>query len=207
VAQSAVTTQATTIAEEDQLRAQWYALLGRLLGAPPDAALLSDLTQLESAADDAGELERTLTALARAAKATTPAEVEQEYFDLFVGVGQGELVPYGSYYLTGFLHEKPLAKLRGDMARLGIARADDVKEPEDGIASEMEMMGGLIAGTFGEPADLPTQKEFFERHVAVWAPRFFEDLEAAKAARFYMPVGALGRLFMAIEAQAFEMAA
>ncbi len=203
MAQSAATKAAHQIAEEDQLRAQWYGLLGRLLGAPPDADFLAQLAGLDGGT---GELGEALTALARAARAATPAEVKQEYFDLFVGVGQGELVPYGSYYLTGFLHEKPLAKLREDMARLGLARADEVKEPEDGIASEMEMMAALITGAFGPPADLAAQKAFFERHVAVWAPRFFEDLEAAQHARFYMPVGALGRLFMAVEAQAFEMA-
>ena len=93
------------------------------------------------------------------------------------------------------------------MQRLGLARADDVKEPEDGIASELEMMTALITGAFAAPADLSTQRAFFETHIAVWAPRFFEDLEAAKAARFYMPVGTLGRHFLAIEAQAFEMTA
>jgi TorA maturation chaperone TorD len=204
VAQAAVTQDAVAISEEDTLRAQWYGLLARMLGAPPEAQLLEELARLDGGE---GELGEALTALAHAARAANPAEVRQEFFDLFIGVGQGELVPFGSYYLTGFLHEKPLAKLRGDMARLGIARADDVKEPEDGIASELEMMAGLITGVFGEPADLATQREFFETHIAVWAPRFFEDLEAAQHARFYMPVGALGRLFLAIEAQAFEMAA
>lgn len=204
MAQAAVTHEPHSISEEDLLRAQWYGLLARLLGAPPDAVLLEELSGLDGGDGDLGE---ALTALARAAKASAPAAVKQEFFDLFVGVGQGELVPYGSYYLTGFLHEKPLAKLRADMARLGIARADEVKEPEDGIASELEMMAGLITGAFGQPAELATQRQFFDTHIAVWAPRFFEDLEAAQNARFYMPVGTLGRLFMAIEAQAFEMAA
>ncbi len=204
MAQAAVTHELHSISEEDLLRAQWYGLLARLLGAPPDAPLLDELGRLDGGDGDLGE---ALAALARAAKASAPGAVKQEFFDLFVGVGQGELVPYGSYYLTGFLHEKPLAKLRADMARLGIARADAVKEPEDGIASELEMMAGLITGAFGQTAELATQRQFFDTHIAVWAPRFFEDLEAAQNARFYMPVGTLGRLFMAIEAQAFEMAA
>ncbi|WP_119166428.1 TorD/DmsD family molecular chaperone [Algihabitans albus] len=204
MAQVAETSLDREIAEEDRLRADWYGLLARLLGDAPDRALLDRIAELGGGE---GELGETLTVLARAAQAADAAEVRQEYFDLFVGIGQGELVPFGSYYLTGFLHEKPLAKLRQDMRRLGLARADDVKEPEDGIASEMEMMAALITGAFSAPADLSAQRAFFERHIAVWAPRFFEDLEAAKAARFYMPVGTLGRLFMAIEAQAFEMAA
>ena len=204
MAQVAETNRDRQIAEEDLLRAEWYGLLARLLGEAPDQQLLDQVAGLEGGD---GELGEALAVLARAARATDVAEVRQEYFDLFVGVGQGELVPFGSYYLTGFLHEKPLAKLRSDMQRLGLARADDVKEPEDGIASELEMMTALITGAFAAPADLATQRAFFETHIAVWAPRFFEDLEAAKAARFYMPVGTLGRHFLAIEAQAFEMTA
>ena len=204
MAQVAETNRDRQIAEEDFLRAEWYGLLARLLGEAPDQQLLDQVAGLEGSD---GELGAALAVLARAARATDVAEVRQEYFDLFVGVGQGELVPFGSYYLTGFLHEKPLAKLRSDMQRLGLARADDVKEPEDGIASELEMMTALITGAFAAPADLSTQRAFFETHIAVWAPRFFEDLEAAKAARFYMPVGTLGRHFLAIEAQAFEMTA
>ena len=204
MAQVAETNRDRQIAEEDFLRAEWYGLLARLLGEAPDQQLLDQVAGLEGSD---GELGEALAVLARAARATDVSEVRQEYFDLFVGVGQGELVPFGSYYLTGFLHEKPLAKLRSDMQRLGLARADDVKEPEDGIASELEMMTALITGAFAAPADLSTQRAFFETHIAVWAPRFFEDLEAAKAARFYMPVGTLGRHFLAIEAQAFEMTA
>ena len=203
MAQVAETDRDRRIADEDDLRAQWYGLLARLLGDAPDQALLDELAGLHGGD---GELGDALTALARAAQGTSAADVRQEHFELFIGIGQGELVPFGSYYLTGFLHEKPLAKLRDDMVRLGLARADEVKEPEDGIASEMEMMAALITGAFGAPADLATQRDFFDRHIAVWAPRFFEDLEAAKAARFYMPVGTLGRLFLAIEMQAFEMA-
>jgi TorA maturation chaperone TorD len=133
--------------------------------------------------------------------------LEQEYFDLFVGVGRGELLPYGSYYLAGFLYEKPLARLRGDMRRLGIARAEGVHEPEDHIAALMEMMSGLITGAFGQPAELATQRQFFAAHIGSWAPRFFEDLESAEAADFYRSVGRVARQFVAIEAEAFEMTA
>ncbi len=103
--------------------------------------------------------------------------------------------------------EKPLAKLRGDMARLGIAAAEEFKEPEDHIGIVCEMMHGLITGAFGAPADVATQKEFFDAHIRPWATRFFKDLEASKSTVLYMPVGTVGRVFMAIEAEAFAMGA
>jgi len=161
-------------------------------------------------AGDETDFGQDVSALADAAKATLsagPEALRQEHFDLFIGVGRGELLPYGSYYLAGFLYEKPLAKLRVDMRRLGIARAEGVHEPEDHIAAVMEMMSGLISGAFGEAADLATQREFFASHLGSWAPRFFEDLENAKAAGFYRSVGRLGRRFLAIETEAFEMTA
>ena len=80
-------------------------------------------------------------------------------------------------------------------------------EPEDHIAALCEMMCGLITGAFGAPADLARQQAFFDTHIAPWAERLFEDLEAASSANFYKPVGTIGRLFMRIELQSFEMAA
>ena len=115
-------------------------------------------------------------------------------------------MPYGSYYLTGFLHEKPLAKLRGDMERLGIARNQGTSESEDHIAALLDMMAGLITGRFGAPADLEVQRRFFDDHIGCWAPRFFENLQAAPSAVFYMPVGTLGELFLAVERASLEMA-
>ncbi len=192
------------IAEEDRLRASWYSLLARLLASPADDQVLAVLRGL---GDDETELGAALRALKAAAEGASPGSIEQEFFDLFLGVGQSELVPYGSYYLTGFLHEKPLARLRDDMMRLGIARGEGVPESEDHIAALCDMMAGLITGAFGVSADLATQRKFFDDHIGCWAPRFFENLEAAPSAAFYMPVGTLGRLFMAVESQAFEMAA
>ncbi|MDW8443308.1 MAG: DUF3306 domain-containing protein [Acetobacteraceae bacterium] len=135
----------------------------------------------------------------------TPEAVEREFFDLFIGVGRGELLPYASYYLTGFLHERPLARLRGDLARLGVARAEGVAEPEDHIATLCEVMAGLIDGTFPAPAG--EDGRFFERHLRPWAERFFADLEGAKAARFYRAVGTLGGRFVAIETEALALPA
>lgn len=195
---------AVEIAEEDHLRAQLYRLLALLLAEIPGEQALDHVSRLGG---DDSELGQALSTLGSAARAAMPSAVDDEYHDLFIGVGRGELMPYGSYYLTGFVYEKPLARLREDMRRLGIARAEGINEPEDHIAALCEMMAGLIEGNFGEPADLATQRAFFDTHLGPWAARFFADLEAAKASNFYMPVGRVGRIFMDIEATAFEMAA
>ncbi len=194
----------TEVAAEDILRANTYALLASLLRAPPDSATLADLAKLR--VDDT-EMGRALGALEAAAREAAPEAVDEEYHDLFIGMGAAELNPFASYYLTGFLYEKPLAKLRLEMAEFGIAKTDDVAEPEDHIAALCEMMCGLITGAFGEPADLARQQAFFDTHIAPWAERFFEDLEAVSSANFYKPVGTIGKLFMRIESQSFEMAA
>jgi TorA maturation chaperone TorD len=190
------------ILPEEWLRAQHYQLFARFLAAPADAGLLDLASGFEG---DDSEFGQALAELAGRAGQVTPEAASREYHDLFIGIGRGELVPYGSYYLTGFLNEKPLAKLRGDMARLGMARAEAVKEPEDHIAALCEMMAGLITGTFGAPLELVAQRAFFDRHLASWAPLFFEDLEKAKSAWLYAPVGRLGRVFMGIEKTAFMM--
>jgi TorA maturation chaperone TorD len=191
-------------ATEDRLRAEWYCMLGRLLSRPPDKALLDRIVAMKG---DDTQLGRQIDVLATAARATTSEAVEEEYFDLFIGVGRAELLPFASYYLAGFLNERPLAQLRGDMGRLGIARVESVKEPEDHVATLFEIMSGLITGAFGTPLDLAEQRRFFDAHIGCWAPRFFDDLQAARSAVFYMPVGSIGASFLAIESQAFDMAA
>lgn len=198
----AVETVDGTLPEEDRLRAQTYRLLASLLVRSPDRDSLSQLGLLLGDESDFGQ---ALSALSLAARDADPKGLEDEYHDLFIGLGRGELVPFGSYYLTGFLHEKPLAKLRQDMARLGLARDSQVKEPEDHIAILCETMAILIEGAFAAPADLQTQRAFFSDHIAPWAERFFEDLESAKSSVFYRPVGRLGRHFMTIEETAFKM--
>lgn len=192
--------------EEDALRAQAYGLLARLLAEPPSAELITRVAALEG---DASAFGLALNELAAAARSASAEMLAEEYHALFIGLAGGELTPYGSYYLTGFLFEKPLAELRGDLARLGIVRQEQkTKDPEDHIAMLCEAMAGLITGAFGEaPAALAEQHAFFERHLGSWAQQFFADLEAAEAARFYRPVGKIGRHFMEIERQAFAMAA
>lgn len=190
------------ISDEDQLRAQLYTLLGHLLANEPSEEMLTIVRGLEG---DDSELGKSFQKLAAQAEKAGVDQAQHEYNDLFIGMGRGELVPYCSYYLTGFLNEKPLAKLRNTMRELNIKRAETVKEPEDGIGSLMEMMAGLINGSFGEPADKATQKEFFDQHIGSWASYFFKDLEKAESAKLYKPVGEIGKQFMEIENAAFSM--
>src|SRR6185436_1600462 len=139
----------------------------------------------------------------QAANETTVERVEREYFNLFIGLGRGELLPYGSYYLTGFLHERPLARLRADLVQLGIERSQGNIEPEDHVAILCEIMAGLASGRFPAPAG--SDRELFEKHLAPWIGRFFADLERAEAADFYRSVGTLGRVFVDIESEAFAL--
>lgn len=184
----------------DAARASEYALLATLLARAPDAALLTRLSGLRG---DASPLGLAHAALGEAAATARPERVEREFFELFIGVGRGELLPYGSYYLTGFLQERPLARLREDLARLGIERRDGNHEPEDHAAILCEIMSGIVRGGFPAPAG--TDRALFERHLAPWIGRFFADLERAEAADFYRRVGALGRLFVSIEGDAFAL--
>lgn len=192
------------VIDEDRLRADLYNFLGLILSAPPDQFLLDQCVGLTG---DDSELGKAVAALSRVAKVSKPRGVESEFNALFIGLGRGELLPYASYYLTGFLNEKPLATLRSDMAARQITRADNVFEPEDNIASLMEMMGGMIVGRFGTAASLDDQKTFFNKHISPWASHFFSDLEAAKNSVLYASVGSLGKAFMEIEREAFRMTA
>ena len=194
----------TEISEEDRLRADFYNFLGLLLAGPPNQMVLDQCAGLSG---DDTPLGQAINALARVASITKPASGEREFNALFIGLGRGELLPYASYYLTGFLNEKPLAQLRRDMAARGITRAPNVYEPEDNIASMMEIMAGMIAGRFGRPATLEDQKTFWSRHIGPWAGHFFTDLEAAENSVLYASVGAAGREFMEIEREGFRMSA
>src|SRR5215475_3082515 len=191
--------RAGDIDDVDVARASEYALLATLLMRAPDASLLSKLAALRS---DASPLGLAHASLAEAAERTTVEKVEREYFDLFIGLGRGELMPYGSYYLTGFLLERPLARLRDDLAKIGIARAEGVVEPEDHAAILCEIMSGLASRRLPAPAG--SDRTIFDKHMASWLGRFFSDLENAVAADFYKRVGALGRVYVNIEAEAFD---
>ena len=186
--------------EVDAARAQEYALLAVLLARAPDAALLARIAKLRG---DATPLGVAHAALAQAADGASAEKIAREFFDLFIGVGRGELLPYGSYYLTGFLNERPLARLREDLQALGIERVETQSEPEDHAAILCEIMAGLIGGQF--PAAVERQRQIFEKHLAPWIGRFFADLAVADAADFYRHVGAIGRLFIEIETEAFAL--
>ena len=191
---------ADDIDEVDAARAQEYALIAALLTRAPDAQLLSSLSELRA---DPTPLGLAHAALAQAAGDTSAERVEREYFDLFIGLGRGELLPYASYYLTGFLHDRPLARLREDLVRIGVARAEAVVEPEDHAGILCEIMAGLASRRL--PAPPASDRVIFEKHMAPWIGRFFADLERAEAAKFYRAVGTLGRVFMDIEAEAFDL--
>lgn len=196
------TAENMTIADIDRARADLYNFLGALLAAPPDEMLLSQTAALTGDETDLGQ---AIGTLARVAKVRKPKAVTSEFNALFIGLSRGELLPFASYYLTGFLNEKPLAALRRDMLAQGFQRSATVFEPEDSIASLMEIMGAMIVGRFGKPADLETQKTFFNTHIKPWAGHFFTDLEEAKGSVFYAPVGTVGKIFMSVEAEAFRM--
>lgn len=186
----------------DLARAQEYALLANLLSAEPDPEMLSRISGLRADASPLGLLHAEL---AEAAQRIRAEDVQREYFDLFIGLGRGELLPYASYYLAGFLHERPLARLREDLAALGIERVEGVYEPEDHIGILFEVMSGLASGRLSASAG--SDRKIFEKHLQPWAGRFFADLENAKSANFYRKVGRLGRAFMDIETEAFALAA
>lgn len=193
-----------TASPEDVGRQIVYSFLAKVLYGAPRADLH------ETAASFAGsdtDLGRAFAAFGDALDSADLPTVGQEYHDLFIGVGRGELLPFGSYYLTGFLNEKPLADLRADLAELGFERAMGVSEPEDHIATLCDVMANLVADTAQGGATLYEQERFFSAHLKPWAGKFFADLQAAKKADLYRTIGEVGALFMQIEEEGFSMIA
>lgn len=189
------------IDDVDAARAQEYLLLAGLLARAPDAAMLTRIAELRCDETQLGNAHRSL---AKAASNASVEAIEHEFFDLFIGVGRGELLPYGSYYLTGFLHERPLARLRDDLNKYGIERIAGNAEPEDHAATLCEIMAGFAGGRF--VGNVGGDKIVFEKHLAPWMGRFFSDLENAGAANFYRSVGTIGRVLIDIETEAFALA-
>ncbi|GJE46082.1 Chaperone protein TorD [Methylobacterium soli] len=186
--------------EIDLLRARHYDLLATLLGRAPCSQVLSQISDLRG---DETALGQALGALGQAACRVEPRAVERDYFDVFIGVGRGKLLPYASYYLTGFLNERPLARVREDFGELGLERSGGMSEPEDHAAILLEVMAGLASQRFD--AEPGFEQRFFERHLKPWGIRFFEDLETSADTDFYRAVGTLGRSFLEIEAEAFAL--
>jgi TorA maturation chaperone TorD len=194
-------TSATRQVDEiDQARAQEYSLLAALLSHSPDTQMIEHLACLSG---DTTPLGVAHAALAAAAARINPERIEREYLDLFVGVGRGELFPYASYYLTGYLYGRPLARLRETLKQIGIERTEGQSEPEDHVAVLFEVMAGLASGQIIAPRG--TDRNIFEAHLKPWIGRFCSDLERAESVTFYSCVGTLGRIFMEIETEAFSL--
>jgi TorA maturation chaperone TorD len=196
------TSPARVVDEIDRARAQEYALLATLLARSPGAEMIGRLAQLGGNETPLGVAH---AALGEAAVRADEAGAAREFFDLFTGLGQGELLPYASHYMTGSLYGRPLARLRETLQRLGIERAAGHSEPEDHVAILCEIMAGLINANIASPAG--SDRAFFDEHLAPWLGRFFADLAQAQSADFYRRVGSLGVTFVAIETQAFALPA
>lgn len=191
---------ANSIIDVDRARSREYRLLSRLLLESPSAELLDRLSAVRG---DDSPLGAAHAALARAASRVGAERAAREHFDLFVGIGRGELLPYASYYLTGSLHGRPLARLRETLRRIGIERAEGLTEPEDHVAVLLELMGALAGGDIAAAAG--AESAIFHEHLVPWVNRFFSDLEQARCADFYATVGMLGSAFIDIETAAFAI--
>jgi TorA maturation chaperone TorD len=193
---------AHVVDELDRARAQEYALLSTLLARSPDAVLIEGLAGLRG---DASPLGLAHAALGQAAAQADLEGVQREYFDLFSGLGRDGLRPYASYYLTGSLYGRPLARLRDVLRSLGIEPIDGQSEPEDHAAILLEIMATIADGRIAVP--MGTEREIFTTSIAPWIGRFFADLQQARPAKFYAAVGTLGLVFMEIETEAFALPA
>jgi TorA maturation chaperone TorD len=182
--------------DDAALRANTYALLAGLLRKTPDAELLSVLSNIESGQQPArGGLGLSWQLLKLSAEQARPEAVDDVFHNLFIGLGHGEVIPYGSWYMTGYLMDRPLAKLRFDLSQLGIERQEAISEPEDHIAALCETMAILINN--GSP--LSVQQQFYRDHLSSWAKRCFSDIEHARSAHFYKAVAHLGQHFIELE--------
>lgn len=187
--------------QAQQYRAAAYSIIAALLRDVPDAATMAQISAFAQVAVDEDEMLLAMSSLGLAAQSVDKQSINEEYHKLFVGVGRGELVPYGSWYMTGYLMEQPLSALRDDLAKLGIERDSSVKEPEDHIASLCEVMLMLI----NDSADLSAQIKFFDKHLSSWCEKFFQDLQTAESASFYRSVGRFGSAFISLDKQYLNM--
>ncbi|RJF99832.1 TorD/DmsD family molecular chaperone [Noviherbaspirillum saxi] len=188
---------------EETARADLYGVLAALFYAPPSQELLSAIAAAPDEGD--GVLRHAWRELAAACAGMTPDRTRDEYESLFIGVGKPELILYGSYYLSGFMMEKPLAALRTELATLGLQRGDKVTESEDHIASLCEVMRYLIASEEMSQASVASQKQFFGTHLQPWVIDMCSAIEAHPQAIFYRPVARLAKAFFEVEMQAFDM--
>jgi TorA maturation chaperone TorD len=193
-------------AGEELARAELYGLLARLWLAPPDEALLQQFKVAVTQAPEAGgHLEAPWQALVAAMRATNAAEAADEHDALFGGVGKPEVFVYASYYLSGFLNERPLAQLRDELQRLGLTRDDARAETEDHIAYLFEVMRYLIAGEDAAVCNLEQQRRFFRAQLQPWVSQLCETVEAHPRAKAWRAVAEMTRGFMQVETQAFDL--
>jgi len=188
---------------EHKDRASVYRLLAALLASPPNDELLQLVRNIDiSNEKDDRSLTKAWQGLVNIAQQLSTDDIEDEYFNLFIGLGRGELSPYASWYLTGFLMEKPLAELRSTLSRLGFDRQRNVSEPEDHVAAICEVMSVIIS-----ESELLFSEEniFFTQYIGPWMSQFFDDLSNAHSANFYKPIGILGKQFIDIEKKYFSM--
>jgi TorA maturation chaperone TorD len=191
---------------EEVARAELYGLLAQLWIAPPDAELLDQFKVAVTQAPERGAfLEAPWEALVATLRATTPQAAADEYAALFGGVGKPEVFLYGSYYLAGFLNEKPLANLRTDLAALGLERDETRGETEDHIACVCEVMRYLIAGDDLAVANLEQQRRFFRAHLQPWAEKLCDAVEAQPGALVWRAVAVFTRSFVQVETQGFDL--
>ena len=187
------------IDDEDQTRSSVYAILASLFNDIPSQDVIDYLKHIDVSVDGAiGEVGQAWQQLRDAAVDCDAESLDDEYHALFVGVGRGEVMPYGSWQLTGFLMDKPLSDLRDDLRILGFEADKDRKEPEDHIAAICETMSILITS---EDIEGYQQRRFYMRHLHPWAEKFFIEVQQAKAANFYKSVGLLGQRFIQLENQ------
>lgn len=198
----------TSALDEETARAEIYGLLAQLYYAPPPAELLSALRVAVTEAPAQGAfLEEPWRVLVGLAREMGDREIADEYDALFGGVGKPEVYLFGSHYQSGFLNEKPLARLRGTLAGLGLARDEAMPETEDHVAYLCEVMRYLIAGDDAAVANLTRQSEFFAEHLQPWVGSLCDAISAHPKARFYVGLAEFTRAFANVESQGFDMLA
>ena len=197
---------------EEQTRGDLYALCSRLLLLPPDTALLAALAAARPVQCGAGtsRMEQAWESLGAAAQALQADVVREEFDALFISLGTPLLNPYASFYLSGFILEKPLAALRDDLRALGLARRRERGETEDHLGLLCETMRVLILGIAATDRPVPArpvavQRRFFERHLAPWYEICLHDIRDATPANFYRVTANFMLTFLDIESRAFAM--
>jgi TorA maturation chaperone TorD len=199
-------TATSSALDEETARAELYGLLAQLFYAPPAPELLANLRVAATEAPAAGGfLEEPWRSLVGVARELSDDAIAEEYNALFGGVGKPEVYLYGSHYLSGFLNEKPLARLRTELASLGLARDEAMSDTEDHIAYLCEVMRYLIAGDDVAVANLARQQSFFAEHLQPWVVALCDAVSQHPKARFYAASAELTRAFVSVEAQGFDM--